>query len=533
MSISGNIRTLHVDDDPSLGDLTADFLERERDDLEVVTEMRPSEAIERLERETDSIDCIVSDYEMPGMDGLEFLEAVREIDEELPFILFTGKGSEEIAAEAITAGVTDYLQKGGTEQYVVLANRVVNSVEQYKAAQIERRLRTLSEETDDMLWMFSADWETLLFVNSAVEDVLGVSRSQLSDDPRQLFESIHPDDRRTLERALDRLSNGEPIDLEHRVVRDDNHRWVWVQAKPLFDDRESVDRVVGLTRDITERKERELHLQKAQEVGNLGWWKKEIPSDKIYWSEQVVKMWGVNGQGRTLDHDRFLEYLHPDDQEPVNEAWKAALEGEQYDIEHRIITGSGDLRWMREKAEFEYDEDGSPIRAVGVVQDITERKERERELQRARERYQSLFENNPLLLWEEDFSAAKAYAEQLADRTDDFETYLAGHPEELRRILEKIDVIDVNQNAVDYYRADTKDDLLENICRLQTDESMETNRRMWSAIVEGETEFSGETVAKRFDGTIRRQLIDMKVPEAYADDYSRVYITATDITDHE
>ncbi len=61
---------------------------------------------------------------MPGQDGIEFLESVRAIDEKLPFILFTGKGSEEVASEAISAGVTDYLQKHqGTDQYTMLANR--------------------------------------------------------------------------------------------------------------------------------------------------------------------------------------------------------------------------------------------------------------------------------------------------------------------------------------------------------------------------------------------------------------------------
>ncbi|UIO99696.1 PAS domain S-box protein [Halobaculum sp. CBA1158] len=128
------IRVLHVDDDPDFADLTAAFLERTDDRFSVETAKNAEEALERLD---DGIDCVVSDYDMPGTDGIELLETVRERDPDLPFVLFTGKGSEEIASEAISAGVTDYLQKkGGQDGYEILANRVRNAVERARA---ERR----------------------------------------------------------------------------------------------------------------------------------------------------------------------------------------------------------------------------------------------------------------------------------------------------------------------------------------------------------------------------------------------------------
>ncbi len=112
----------HVDDDPDLGDVVAVHLEQPHGNLSVCTERSAADGLERLSEHT--FDCVVSDHDMPGMGWLGFLKVVREEYDELPFILFTGKGSEEVASDAISAGVTDYLQKGmGTDQYAVLAPR--------------------------------------------------------------------------------------------------------------------------------------------------------------------------------------------------------------------------------------------------------------------------------------------------------------------------------------------------------------------------------------------------------------------------
>jgi PAS domain S-box-containing protein len=126
------ITVLHVDDDPDVAALVSDMLERERETFTVLTEGSGEDALDRLD--AADVDCVVSDYDMAGMDGLDVLDAVREEYAALPFVLYTAQGSEEIASEAISAGVTDYVQKrGGNEQYEVLAKRVENAVERVRA----------------------------------------------------------------------------------------------------------------------------------------------------------------------------------------------------------------------------------------------------------------------------------------------------------------------------------------------------------------------------------------------------------------
>ncbi|WP_128477312.1 hybrid sensor histidine kinase/response regulator [Halorussus pelagicus] len=131
--VSASKRVLVVDDEPGLADVAAEYLQRIGDDMSVVTATAASNALARLDEDGD-FDCVVSDYNMPEMNGLELLEAVRERYPSLPFILYTGKGSEEIASEAISAGVTDYLQKEtGTDHYEVLGKRIENAISQNRA----------------------------------------------------------------------------------------------------------------------------------------------------------------------------------------------------------------------------------------------------------------------------------------------------------------------------------------------------------------------------------------------------------------
>ncbi|MFY4812832.1 response regulator [Haloarcula sp. AONF1] len=123
---------LHVDDDGALGDLVELYLEREESGLDctVTTETNPETALSLIQSSETDFDCVVSDYDMPEMNGIDFLEAVRETHQELPVLLFSGEETGDVAAEIIQAGVTDYLKKSvGTDQYTSLIRRVEHAVD--------------------------------------------------------------------------------------------------------------------------------------------------------------------------------------------------------------------------------------------------------------------------------------------------------------------------------------------------------------------------------------------------------------------
>ncbi|WP_417448619.1 response regulator [Halovenus salina] len=166
------ISVLHVDDNPSFRELTVSLLEEADERFVVDTEASTADGMERLRRQ--EYDCVVSDYEMPGKDGIEFLRGVRTEYPDKPFILFTGKGSEEVASKAISAGVTDYLQKeSGTEQYAVLANRITNAVDRYNA---QRKLDQLRERTRELMYTETIT-ETAEYAVEAANNIIGAPLS--------------------------------------------------------------------------------------------------------------------------------------------------------------------------------------------------------------------------------------------------------------------------------------------------------------------------------------------------------------------
>ncbi len=179
------IQILHVDDDAAFASLTAEMLENEDERFTVTTELSATEGLDRLAE--DDIDCIVSDYNMPGRDGIEFLERVRENYPDLPFILFTGQGSEEVASEAISAGVTDYLQKAsGTERYELLANRIDNAVRLTRAQRERQRHLDAIETTREGIAIFNEDGE-FSYVNEAFADLYGYETEEMIGERWELI----------------------------------------------------------------------------------------------------------------------------------------------------------------------------------------------------------------------------------------------------------------------------------------------------------------------------------------------------------
>lgn len=264
--MSGEVSVVHVDDDPGIVELAATYLERQDDRISVTTTTSPSAALDQI---TATTDCVVSDYEMPSMNGIELLNTVRAEYPNLPFILFTGKGSEEIASEAISAGVTDYLQKAtNVEQYTLLANRVMNAVSQYEATQRanteQQRFQSLFDElTQPAVEIeYEADKPIVQDVNVAFEEVFGYPAAETVG--QSLDAIIVPEEDTATAAQINRLFRSGEQFAPQEVTRhtESGPREFLLQTAP-FDDRTGG---FVIYTDITERKQREEKLSALHTV---------------------------------------------------------------------------------------------------------------------------------------------------------------------------------------------------------------------------------------------------------------------------
>ncbi|GAB3312249.1 PAS domain S-box protein [Haloplanus salinarum] len=383
----GRIDVLHVDDDESILDLSATLLEKNHGLLSIHSKLDAKEALDYLE--TNDIDCIVSDYDMPGLNGIEFLEQVREVHPDIPFILYTGKGSEEVASKAISKGVTDYLQKGtGTEQYELLANRIENAVAQRRserrANKIERWLVELAEETTNILWIFTADMDDVIFINSAFEELYGIPIDRLRDDPMAFLDATHPEDRRHVAKAVERLRNGQTVEIEHRVNEsEDYQRWVYVQGKPIRTDDGEVTRVVGFITDVTERKEREQQLRKFQRaVESSGHAIYCTDTDGIidYVNPAFEEITGYTAEEAIGENPAILQ-SGEHEQAFYEDLWQTILDGDVWRNEVVNERKDGERFVIDQTIAPVTDESGETTHFVAVNNDITEQRATERKLE--------------------------------------------------------------------------------------------------------------------------------------------------------
>lgn len=249
-------------------------------------EATASGALDRLAVDDETIDCIVIGDGTSSGSGLSELRAIRDERTLVPVIICTSEGSDRSAMDAINAGADGYFEANADGLDVDrLAERIETVAETYrsqtKLRKTTRLLSKLTEYTTDTLWMFTGDWSETAVVNSAYEDVWERPVDDLVADPGDFLEGVLPADREIVTDGMERLSSGQPAEIEYRIDTDGpDERWVSVHAEPVFDSAGTIEYVAGFTRDITELKNREegirslnevttelLHARTAQEVG--------------------------------------------------------------------------------------------------------------------------------------------------------------------------------------------------------------------------------------------------------------------------
>jgi PAS domain S-box-containing protein len=389
------MKVLHVDDDLNFLKVAGQCLKMQGR-FQVDTARSVEEAMEMMEKET--YDAIISDFQMPGKDGLEFLKELREEGNSIPFIIFTGKGREEVVIRALSLGADGYFNKHGEPEtvYGELAHGIRQTVERKRDSEAlhesESKSRTLLENLPQKIF-FKDKNAVYISCNENYARDLKIKSDEIAGRtdydfyPKELAEKYRADDKRI-------MKSGNSEDIDEEYVQDGQKVFVHTVKTPVKDENGNVVGVLGIFWDITERKKAEEALRQSME--NYRELTESISDmffamDKdfryTYWNKASEKLTGIPAKDAI---GKSLTEVFPDVKGTgVEQFYKEALRTQQ---PQRYLS-----KYQLKGKDYVFEINAHPAKSgLSVfVKDTTERKEAEQTLKESAERYRDLVELAP------------------------------------------------------------------------------------------------------------------------------------------
>jgi PAS domain S-box-containing protein len=395
------IRVLYVDDESTILELCKIFLERSGDFTVTIATSAP-EAIRILGQER--FDTIVSDYQMPEMNGIEFLRHLKDMGDTTPVIIFTGKGREEVVIEALNAGAAFYLQKGGgaKSQFAELSHKIKKVVEGRQSEEALRKNETLLRGYFNLplhgIAITSPD-KRWLEANDRICSMLGYTRDELLN--KNWAELTHPDDLAADEEQFNRVLSGhiEQYTMDKRFIhKDDRIIWTNITIGCIRKSDGNVDYIIGLMEDITERKQMEEALRESEtryrEFFTISRDSIFITSPEGRWidfNDALVEMFGyasrkemfeVPVQDIYADPKERSAFTHHIEREGYVKEYPVQLKQKDGTVIDTIVT-TVPVR----------NPDGSTKAFIGTIRDVTKQKRAEQETHTLQQFQQSIIDN--------------------------------------------------------------------------------------------------------------------------------------------
>jgi len=260
-------------------------------------------------------------------------------------------------------------------------------------------LTFISDLQDNLVILLNFKGKIIKF-NKACEKVTGYSFSEVKN--KKIWEVlIKQDEIEETKKVFNNLkAKNFPIENENYLItKDGNLKLISWTNIVLLDEDDEVEYIVAIGRDITEKKWNEKILKKSQEIANIGNWVFDLRNNSLFWSDGIYRIFGLKSQEFGATYEAFLDMVHPEDRQKVDQAYNSSIENDKdkYEIEHRIIKqDNGEIRYVKEKCEHIKNDNGEIVRSLGIVQDITDRKKAEEKLRYSRERYQTIFNSAPI-----------------------------------------------------------------------------------------------------------------------------------------
>lgn len=318
-----------------------------------------------------AVDCVVSEYDLPDMCGLDLLKQVREIVSDVPFVLLTSNGSEAVASRAVGAGVSDYISKRASLEAVSerLRGCLAGQGSTARLSEVAERYRTLVETSPTPVLIFDSDGD-LVFGNDAFLDLLGAP-TFAEVRGRHISEFVHPDDHDAIKKRMERvLEEGEPAPrTELTVTRPDGERRrVQLATAPGTRHGERIGQAIITDVTALYRTERELQAERQSIESALDtlddlFYVVSPEGGLLHWNERAVEVTGYTEAelaGMDLD-DLFIG----DDASRVFDSLKTVLSEGSDVVEATLVTKQGRTVPFELRGRRLTDEEGDVVGVAG------------------------------------------------------------------------------------------------------------------------------------------------------------------------
>jgi PAS domain S-box-containing protein len=335
-----NIHILHVDDDPSTLEISKQILMDMNATFKIDHASSVDEAFKKIAN--GNYEIVISDYEMPQKNGLDFLKELREQGNQIGFILFTGKGREEVAIEAFNSGADRYLNKNGSPEavYYELAHSINKLVERKRSKNLlaasELKYRMLVENSLQGILVAKADPLRYLFANTAMGKILGYTPQELiSLSPQEIEGLVYSEDRAVFFKRMENRLCDEPGEycFEFRAVRRDG-TIIWLSALASRVEFDGQTAVQGMFIDITENKKATDILRKSEmrykDLANFfpeEVFETDLTGKVIFFNQRALEVMGFTREEAEKDWN-ILSFVASKDRERASLNLKKSATGE-------------------------------------------------------------------------------------------------------------------------------------------------------------------------------------------------------------
>ncbi len=426
------------------------------------------------------------------------------------------------------------------EGEIIALEGIVTDITQRKRAEealreSQARLQAILDHTSALVYVKDLQGRFTL-VNRALEEAFEI---QPGDILGKTVDDLFPTDIAAAYKIHDQqaLQFGRALQFEETATLADEEQHTFISVKfPIADADGEVYGLGGISTDITERTWMEEALRSAERekeiilntmTESFAYYNTDL---EIQWVNQASAKLADVKPNRLVGRHCYEVWFQREEPCEGCPALKARETGEPQ--ENIVTTKDGRVWNLRSYPIFRsYDAEEKIVGLVEFGADITERKEAEAALRRSQARYHSLFEDSPISLWEVDYSAVRAYLDDLrAAGVEDFDRYFERHPEATIRCVTMINLIDVNRATLNLYETQNQAEFFQKFEAIFIEGAYENFRKMLLAIAAGQTKFETQIVHQTLKGNIKHIIMKWHVLPGYETSYARVLVSLTDIT---